>query len=335
MLNGTRSLRRASYGPLPMSKRIDIRLFDLDEVGPKVSKPAKRRRHLHVVEISPQSRLNLDGAPLYFADDSLLLRGVQPHSADKAIQVSRGLDTVSLAMSRQWFDVQYVETHCGPGLLLDEESGQEVAGSPLQALNVSRPFRRYVFSDLSTECTSALSRRIGERPDVRVETGDANDRAHLERVFGPLDPRALTLVYLDPACPSHLQFKTIEWLARRFNFLDLIINLPIHGLRRAVTGAGSSFEGPGAAGMFLAHPEPRRLLAVPDLIKALRDTYDEQLMNLGFLKPARRTVTFAGGAPYYDMLYVSKHPTALKLWNNTNPVKVNPQLDLLSGDLAG
>ncbi len=64
-------------------------------------------------------------------------------------------------------------------------------------------------------------------------------------------------------------------------------------------------------------------------IEAIREHYDHQLMSLGFKQPARRTVWFPATNPYYDVLLVSRHPTALDLWNKTNPVVEDPQLSML------
>lgn len=89
--------------------------------------------------------------------------------------VSRGIDTVS-SMAGKWFmrqhGLEYVELYSGPGRLLNERTGKEQPGSPMQALAVRKPFTRYVFSDYSEECIEALAARVGDRPDVHVLQGD-------------------------------------------------------------------------------------------------------------------------------------------------------------------
>jgi three-Cys-motif partner protein len=158
-------------------------------------------------------------------DDGLLVRGVKPHSAQKSTLVSRGIDTVSSAMSGKWFavkhGVQYVELYSGPGRLLDESTGVEQAGSPIRALSVRKPFTHYVLSDFSQGCVDALSARVGKRTGVDIVRGDANDPGHLERVAGLLNPRALIVAYLDPARPQDLRWTTVEYLATKFGYIDL------------------------------------------------------------------------------------------------------------------
>ncbi len=148
--------------------------------------------------------------------------------------------------------------------------------------------------------------------------GDANDREHLDRVAGLLNTKALVVAYLDPARPQDLHWGTVEYLATHFSFIDMIINLPVNSLMRAILGAhAAGGRGPGAAGRFLNHDRPHELLqpSTPATINAIRQQYDERLVALGFKQPARRTIHFPADNPYYDVLLVSRHERGLELWN--------------------
>jgi three-Cys-motif partner protein len=282
-------------------------------------------------------RAELDAARMWISrDDGLLVRGVKPHSAEKSWMVSRAIDTVSSAMAGKWFEVHYLELYSGPGRLLDESTGREQVGSPIQALEVRKPFDRYVFSDFADECIEALGMRVTRHPtgrEAKVICGDAKQLQHLERAAGLLDRRALVIAYLDPARPQDLHWSTVNYLANEFRYIDLIINLPVNSLARAIHGPYcNGFRGQGAAGSFLNHPAPHELLQwtishrfdMPATMAAIRDFYDEQLISLGFLKPAHRTVDFPAASPYYDVLYVSRHPTGVDLWDRTNPEPLPP-----------
>ena len=196
---------------------------------------------------------DLDTAKMWISDaDGCLMRGVKPHSAKKATVVSRSLDTVSVAMSNQWFakrfGVQYADSSTADPACCSERRGEPLNGSPPQALAVRKPFTRYVFSDFSQDCTDALAHRIGQRPGVHVVTGDANDLAHLELVCSYLDERALVIFYLDPARPRDLRWPTVKYLADRFEYVDLLINLPVNSLVRGISGAvRAGAQGPVAA----------------------------------------------------------------------------------------
>lgn len=306
-------------------------LFDLDSVAPRAPKtPIEKTRKLHSVVMSAQARLNRDGAMLLLSDvDGLLLRSVKPHSARKARMVSRDLGTVGRAMNRQWFDVQYLELFAGPGRLRDETTGEELPGSPLEALAIASPFDRYVFSDYDADCVHALDTRIGPRPNVFVERGDANDPEHLSRVAGQLDPRALIIAYLDPAKPN-LHWATVEYLAGRFKHIDFIINLPVSAIHRSLAlGAKMVAEGadpltceavqiPARA---LGHPDPLQLLRCGlQAPYAIRDYYYEKLRSVGMTELAEpRTVKQElNNSPLYDVILASRHPKAVELWEKAN-----------------
>jgi three-Cys-motif partner protein len=318
------------------------RLFDPDrDLLSEEEIAADREQALSVV--GTRHGLDLDSARMWTSrDDGRLVRGVKHHSAEKSAMVSRAIGTVSSAMSGKWFarehGLAYLELYSGPGRLLDEATGHEQLGSPLQALDVPKPFTFYVFNDYSRECVAALRERVGERTDVRMECGDANDPAHLEFLATLLNPKALLIAYLDPARPQDLAWSTVRFLAERFGFIDLIINLPVNSLMRAIAGAyGTGYRESGTSGRFLNHPHPHELLRrgrngrliVSTTIAAIREHYDVQLQSLGFKQPARRTVDFPPGNPYYDILLASRHQMALELWNRTNPVPIDPQLSML------
>ena len=283
------------------------------------------------------ARPQLDSAAMWISrDDGLLLRGVKPHSAEKSHMVSRSIDTVTRAMAKQWFvrehGLAYVELYSGPGRLLNELTGVEQPGSPVQALEV--PFTRYVFADFDPECVNALEARVGNRSEVTTLVGDAKSPPHLEDVVAHLNPKALTIVYLDPARPQDLTWETIAWLARELPFADLLINLPVNSLYRATRGhALGGGSGPGAAGRFINHESPRDLISesVPASIAAIREHFEAQLDSIGLEHRAYRTVEFPPGSPYYDVVLASRHPRAVELWDKTNPPPEDPQLPLELG----
>ncbi len=332
-----------------MMKRNDPSLFDLDKVAPKKpkSKPPLGRHLRSVAEPAPeQSKMNRDGATLLVSnDDGLLLRNVKPHSARKARLVRRDLDTVGKAMNRQWFDVQYLELFSGPGRLRDDVTGEEIAGSPLEALAIPVPFDRYVFCDYDEQCVAALKSRVGARSDVHVVKGDANDPEHLDTVCSLLDPRALIIAYLDPAKPN-LHWATVEYLAGRFTHIDFIINLPVSAIHRSLAAgrrrvdegaAPTTLEAIQAPARALGHPDPLQLLRGDDMCvaDAIRAYYYEQLRGpagMPHIAAPRTVCVTANNSPLYDIVLASRHPKAVELWEKANRVGPPPQM-VLGDDL--
>jgi three-Cys-motif partner protein len=302
------------------------RLFD---PGKPVPKQVVRERHLQLADPpSEQVRLPGENGLVYGLTDGLPVRVVKPHSADKARMVRADLGTVGRAMRRQWFNITYFELFAGPGLLLDDVTGEEVPGSPLEALAIKSPFDHYIFSDYSLVAADALQRRIGPRPNVKVMHGDANGPAHLGRVCSLIDPKALVIAYLDPAKPN-LHFETVRFIAERFRHIDFIINLPFSGIHRSLAAGG--YELPVR---MLNHSDPVRLLH-PDkgrTAQNIREHYDAQLRSLGLDHIARRCVNLhANNSPLYDIVLASRHPLAVELWEKANRKPAPPQLGL--GDI--
>ena len=308
----------------------DGHLFPPDDAQlPLTEQPRKPapRRHLEVVRTpapDPRVQLVADGAEEAEAKDGLPARVIAPHSAKKAWMVGRYLNTVGRAMARKWFDIHYVELFCGPGVLLDRH-GDEQPGSPLQALGIDAPFERYVFCDGNPDCTDAVQQRISPPPSSRVDVfhGDANELEHLERVAALLDPKALVILYVDPAKPN-LNFSTIEFFAKRFKQLDVIINLPFVAIDRALSAKGT--EG---ASRFLNHPDPMQLLHEDPFkgSRGIRSHFLGELRKLGFGYIEREEVR-TSKAPLYDIILASRKEMAQTLWQKANRVKHDGQIGL-------
>ncbi len=328
-----------------MGRDDDYRLFSVDDL---LSSELIEAGKASVSGKPIGTRPDLDSAEMYLSrEDGLLVRGVWPHSARKSWMVSRMIDAVSRAMAGKWGQLGYVELYSGPGRLLDQSTGQELAGSPVEALRLKAPFDRYLFCDFDDDCVDALDRRckredIGPRAEVRQ--GDAKDAEHLGRIASTFGRGTLVIAYLDPARPQDMTWESVEILARQLPTVDLIINLPVHSLQRAISGPHRRNAEARAAGAFLGHPDPRELMRwdhthshqVHGTIDAIREFYDQRLQSLGFLPPGRRIVPLSpGGVPYYDVLYASRHPLGVKLWDKANPPK-QPEatlLDMLGRDL--
>ncbi len=317
----------------------DPRLFEADSRLPKrrASRPADERRRLTAVQpaaVDPQVRLAADGAGVTTASDGLPARVIKDHSAEKSWAVSRDLDTVGRAMVRQWFPVHYLELFSGPGVLVNERTQEETVGSPLEALLIKRPFDRYVFSDINPTFADALETRLREpsvgeqvvQPETHVCCGDANDPAHLERVCSLIDRRALVIAYLDPARPN-LHWSTVEFLAQRFERIDLLINLPFSAIHRALCVGHT--DGPR---LMLNEPNPLRFLT-PDVGRAsgaIREHYRDQLREkLGFEHIAWRSVsTRTTRSPLYDVILASRNSRATDLFEKANNVTESGQLGI-------
>jgi len=102
--------------------------------------------------------------------------------------------------------------------------GRLAAGSPLNALLVTPPFRHHYLVDLDGGRAPALRRDVGKRDDVTLLEGDAN-RILLEDVLPRVrsDEYRRALCVLDPS-PAHVDWRVLE-MAGRLRTVDLFVTL--------------------------------------------------------------------------------------------------------------
>lgn len=131
------------------------------------------------------------------------------------------------------FRFYYIDAFSGAGLHLSKNTGEDILGSPLNALNVSPPFHKYFLIDLDGNKTEQLKKspQVKDNPNVEVFTGDCNEIL-LNRVFPEIKyydyERALCL--LDPY-GLHLDWEVIRE-AGRTGAIEIFLNFPIMDMNR-------------------------------------------------------------------------------------------------------
>jgi three-Cys-motif partner protein len=68
----------------------------------------------------------------------------------------------------------YIDGFSGAGIHISRTTGARVEGSPARALKVTPPFDGFYFIDLDADKTEYLRTSCGDRPEVKIHTGDAN-----------------------------------------------------------------------------------------------------------------------------------------------------------------
>jgi three-Cys-motif partner protein len=127
----------------------------------------------------------------------------------------------------------YIDAFAGAGMHKLKITGDFVPGSPLNALNVTPPFREYHLIDLKSDKVKSLNKIIGDRPGVYIYNGDCNDIL-LKEVF----PKVLfkdyrrALCLLDPY-GLHLNWEVIK-TAAEMRTIDIVLNFPVADMNRNV-----------------------------------------------------------------------------------------------------
>jgi three-Cys-motif partner protein len=100
----------------------------------------------------------------------------------------------------------YIDAFAGAGVHVSKQTGEFVAGSPLNALHVRPPFSEYHFIDLDGDKAGYLRQLVGGDPRVSVYNEDCND-VLLKEVF----PRARWRDYHRALCLLDPYALNLDW----------------------------------------------------------------------------------------------------------------------------
>lgn len=238
-------------------------------------------------------------------------RLIHLHSLDKAYYVRRYAEIVAGAMREKWGgQIAWVELYSGPGTLWVAEQKTFMDGSPIEALGTKKPYGIYAFADLDQQCVDALGARIGEkygqRDDVHVFQGNANDADLHDQLVAVLPKNALIVLYADPA-ELNFHYETIKFFADRYEHLDLLLNFPAAGVVRALRGGHGK-----KAGEVLGHPEPLALIGPTSARTnvSLGEYFEGMLRGLRYEHFASTPIKNSKNSPVYDLMIASRDPRA-------------------------
>jgi three-Cys-motif partner protein len=124
----------------------------------------------------------------------------------------------------------FIDAFSGAGLHLKKDSGEEVKGSPLRALEIEPPFDHYYFVELAPKKATTLKNLVGDRENVTILVGDCNVLL-LEEVFPNVlwDHYRRGLCFLDPY-GLDLNWEVIE-AAGKMKSIELFINFPVYDMK--------------------------------------------------------------------------------------------------------
>jgi three-Cys-motif partner protein len=120
----------------------------------------------------------------------------------------------------------YIDGFSGAGVHLSKETGEEIPGSPVNAMEVVPPFTEHHFVDLHSGKVDLLRKRCEDQTNVQIYEGDCN-KVLIEQVF----PRARysdykrALCLLDPY-GLHLSWEVIK-TAGQMKSIEIFLNFPV------------------------------------------------------------------------------------------------------------
>lgn len=276
--------------------------------------------------------------------DGLPTRPIKAHGNEKLVYWARIVDVFSIATKNKWAGRRAcVDLFSSFGV--NDEGGELSWGSALLALQISVPFDTYIFGDLNPSATSALSERIRrlrisgaeifeitlgdgpsevfsqaheikgaktKGPKIVILTGDANDAPIVVRQLLPgFSGHRAVLSLLDPS-GAHFNWNALSDLTLNER-MDVLILFPEDmDIERNLTNTER-------LDAYFGTTDWRALQEAPgNRGQALRRLYEKRLVTLldykiGDVKVVQNRL----GASIYKLIFASKDPLGLKLWNET------------------
>lgn len=261
---------------------------------------------------------------LRVAPDGLPARVVKAHNAHKAHFIERYANVVALSMKNKWRSRAYIDAYAGPGICWVEDTGQFVLGSPLIALQANPNFTHHVFVDMDSICTSALEMRLAGSGSTII-TGDSNAPGTIERIRAAIPRRGcLSLALLDPqGCTLHLE--TIRALTDD-RPMDLLINFPVLNLYRCLRAQDWH-----VLNMVLGPNWPKGDYGQYGGINGwgyhAREHFRSEIAELGYRYTSAKEIRGEKrNGRLYDFLLASKHPLALRLYEDVTREEAHGQI---------
>ncbi len=260
-------------------------------------------------------------------------RLVGPWSKDKYHFLRRYLDAFTTSM-RNRYSLHYLDLFAGPGRCCIRDSDCVIDGSPLIAAKERFQFNRLHLCDLDPRCAESLKVRLStipqpEEPDIRC--GDANKEIY-DIVESIPSSGSLSLAFFDPT-GLHLHYAPLETLSTRR--VDLILFLPDNV--DAVRNWKPYYEPRKDSNLDKVlgpHCDWRKELTAchrDRIPQRLRELYESQLARLGYVHRAYQRISrpaVRGSHPLYLLIFCSKHPLGLGIWQRTSQIARNGQRQL-------
>ena len=139
---------------------------------------------------------------------------------------AQAYSTILSAQKNPSFTHVYIDAFAGAGVHISRETGEEIPGSPLNALNARPPFKEYHLIDLSGDKIELLQQVTSEFPNVATYPGDCN-RILLDKVFPTVrwEDYRRALCLLDPY-GLHLNWEVV-YTAGKMKSIEIFLNFPV------------------------------------------------------------------------------------------------------------
>ncbi len=224
----------------------------------------------------------------------------------------------------------FVDVMAGPGICKIKDTGEELPGSPLIALE--HEFTKFVFVESNPALADALERRLATHPKARLTTVISGDWTQVA-VEGRLTfQRGLVVAFVDPTGIAQVPWTAMATLLRNNPKIDLLatlqyamgITLNVYQYIEAGVNQTTALD------VFLGERDWRnwpRDRTDADFTTRVLNRWVEKLGALGFQGSPQKTVE-ANGTPLYRLALFSRHRKADEFWRKITTIDEHGQTEM-------
>jgi three-Cys-motif partner protein len=265
---------------------------------------------------------------LVTGSDGHLALAIGPWAREKLFYIQRYCDIFNSGMKDIWRVRTFIDLLAGTGRCRIEETGEEVDGSALIALQCKVPFTHYFFNDSNPEAIDSLDSRVASFASTRIRLFHKDCNEVIEDLRSELPSHSLDFCFIDPL-NWEIKFESIRELTKDRR-MDLAITFHTGNMKRVV------HDPPGELDEFfgdrLWHDEYRSAVLTGKRTKSriLLDAYERRLGSLGYVDvrdwlPVRNTRSVT----LYHLIFASKHRRGRDFWDKISQRSFTGQLRMI------
>jgi three-Cys-motif partner protein len=259
----------------------------------------------------------MSGQSLVTAKDGGIALVTGQWSLEKHDYIHRLADIFSTGMKNQSGHRCFIDLFAGPGRCVNEDTGEEFPGSPLQAIGIRDRFTHYLFNDINSNSIAALQTRVAaldSPPLPRYFIKDCNAVVSDIRKALPPANDSLELAVID-AWGWEMNFDALATLTEGRR-MDIIVTFPIGFIKRNwkkqdLDQLDKFFGGDG-------YKEPFFKAMAQDSGKASRvllDHYESRLKDIGYQYPNDAVwMVNSKQVKLYHIVFASRHQRGDDFW---------------------
>jgi len=251
---------------------------------------------------------------LVMGSDGYLALVIGPWAKEKLFYIQRYCEIFNSGMKSKWPVRTYTDIFAGSGRCVIEETGEEVDGSPLIALQCKVPFTQYVFNDINPSAVQSLKGRTGSftSANINLFNGDCNEL--IEDFRSKLPPSSLDFCFIDPL-NWEIKFNSIRKLTKDRN-MDLAITFHTGSIKRVIHNPPDDLNDFFGDRGWQDECNSAIIGGKGNIGRVLLDAYERRLRSLDYVGlqdylPVRNTKSVV----MYHLIFASKHPRGKDFWN--------------------